>query len=651
MDAAAPRPPDALFLQFQEAVAGRYSLERELGRGGMGVVYLAREVRLDRPVAIKLLPPRLARDPALRERFLREARTAAKLSHPHIVPIHAVDEAREFVFFAMAYVDGETLTDRVRRRGPVSPPEATRILREVAWALGYAHAQGVVHRDVKPDNILLEAGTGRALVADFGIAAIVREASGVDGGPVAGTPEFMSPEQALGETVDGRSDLYALGAVGYFAVSARFPFHAATPTEVLAKQITEAPQPLAAVADGVPRRLGQVIEQCLEKERDARPESAAAVADRLGVALEQRRELPVALRVFVKRGSRLSGAGTALYLAFGLPFLLFVAFGLAPPGLEGTFVFTAFVKGLTIVPFAVLVWRARRLLASGFDHQDLGPAFRRELEQGHEERLFEYGRTRPLLERIMGALTALSAAGGAVSALILGLFPSSWTSVGSWLSPLFAISMFGLGVCGLSWVYLLNRRVDLDTRIWSWLWTGRVGKLLFRLARLLVPARALPAAATHRATELALGLAAEKLFDQLPRETRRHLRDLPATVHRLEADAQRMRTRLEQLNDAIGFDGREGDGGRGTGDGAARDRRDAMLADLRAERDAVQRRLGDVVAALEAIRLNLLKLHAGSSTVQSLTTDLGLAREVSQEIDRVLAAGGEVEAALRPTPP
>ena len=210
-------PSDRLFIDFQSALAGRYSLERELGRGGMGVVYLAREVRLDRPVAIKLLPPSKTVDPKLRERFLREARTAAKLSHPNIIPIHAVEEIGEFVFFAMAYVDGETLTERVRRRGPMAPSEGARVLRDVAWALAYAHGQGVIHRDVKPDNILLEA-TGRVLVADFGIAGIVVGAGGLVEGEIVGTPEFMSPEQALGEAIDARSDLYSLGIVGYFTL-------------------------------------------------------------------------------------------------------------------------------------------------------------------------------------------------------------------------------------------------------------------------------------------------------------------------------------------------------------------------------------------------------------------------------------------------
>ncbi|HEX6313834.1 MAG TPA: serine/threonine-protein kinase, partial [Gemmatimonadaceae bacterium] len=160
--------PDPVFIAFQSAVAGRYSIDRELGRGGMGIVYLAHEVHLDRLVAIKLLPPERASNPALRERFLREARLAAKLSHPNIIPIHSVAESGEFVYYVMAFVDGETMAERVRTRGPLAGAEGARVLREVCWALSHAHAQGLVHRDVKPDNILLEAGSGRALVADFG---------------------------------------------------------------------------------------------------------------------------------------------------------------------------------------------------------------------------------------------------------------------------------------------------------------------------------------------------------------------------------------------------------------------------------------------------------------------------------------------------
>ena len=216
------------FIALQEALAGRYSLQRELGRGGMGVVYLAHEVALDRPVALKLLPRPMAVDSTLRERFTREARTAAKLSQPNIVPIHAVDEVHDFVFFTMAYVEGETLGSVIRHGGPLQPCEAARILREVAWALAYAHGQGVIHRDIKPDNILLEAGSRRALVTDFGIA-YRRERPGItERGEVLGTAEFMSPEQASGETVDERSDIYSLGVVGYYALSGRLPFEGDT---------------------------------------------------------------------------------------------------------------------------------------------------------------------------------------------------------------------------------------------------------------------------------------------------------------------------------------------------------------------------------------------------------------------------------------
>src|SRR3954470_14037743 len=223
-NAASSTTADPLFLSLQEALAGHYALERELGRGGMAVVYLARDVRLDRPVAIKLLPPDLAAHDKLRARFMREARTAARLSHPHIVPIHAVDEVRGYVFYVMSYVDGETLAERVANRGPLPPRETSRMLQEVAGALAAAHGQGVVHRDVKPANILLERASGRAMVTDFGIARLAAATGETAIGELLGTPEYMSPEQAAGEAVDARSDIYSLGVVGFYMVSGRLPF-------------------------------------------------------------------------------------------------------------------------------------------------------------------------------------------------------------------------------------------------------------------------------------------------------------------------------------------------------------------------------------------------------------------------------------------
>src|SRR2546425_9001010 len=204
---------------LERVLGGRYVLERRLGRGGMGLVYLAGDPRLAGRVAIKVLSPDRAVQPAARERFLREARTAAGLSHPNIVPIFAVDEAATLVFFVMAYVEGETLGQRIRTRGPLPPAEVARVLKQVARALAYAHDHGVVHRDVKPDNILLENPTGRVLVTDFGIARV--GAGGGTTGPreVVGTAEFMSPEQASGGGGDRRSDLYFLRGGAYYALS------------------------------------------------------------------------------------------------------------------------------------------------------------------------------------------------------------------------------------------------------------------------------------------------------------------------------------------------------------------------------------------------------------------------------------------------
>src|SRR2546422_3629039 len=206
---------------LQRALGGRYVLERRLGRGGMGLVYLAREPRLARRVAIKVLSPDRAVQPAARERFLREARTAAGLSHPNIVPIFAVDEAATLVFFVMAYVEGETLGQRIRTRGPLPPAEVARVLKQVARALAYAHDHGVVHRDVKPDNILLENPTGRVLVTDFGIARV--GAGGGTPGPreVVGTAGVMSPEQASGGGGGRRCGLFFLCGGGYIAPSGR----------------------------------------------------------------------------------------------------------------------------------------------------------------------------------------------------------------------------------------------------------------------------------------------------------------------------------------------------------------------------------------------------------------------------------------------
>lgn len=280
-----PLPFDADLPGLRAALDGQYALVRELGRGGMGIVLEARDLKLDRRVALKVLPRALATQPATRERFLREARLAAQLSHPHVVPIFRADELGGFAFFAMGLVEGESLGARVAARGPLPAPEAVRYLREAAWALAYAHARGVVHRDVKPENLLVERASGRVLVTDFGIARSEEASRLTQTGHVMGSVHWMSPEQGAGDALDGRSDVYALGAVGFFLLSGRPPFEHESAAAILVARATKDAPALASVAPGVPAALARVIDRCLMRDPSLRPSTGEALADDLAAAL------------------------------------------------------------------------------------------------------------------------------------------------------------------------------------------------------------------------------------------------------------------------------------------------------------------------------------------------------------------------------
>ena len=267
------------------AFAGAYTIECEIGRGGMGVVYRAHDEKLKRTVAVKVLPPELAYRRDIRARFVREAETAARLSHPNIVPIHSVGEADDLVYFVMGYIDGESLAVRIKRRGRLSMEEARRIMRETSDALSAAHQQGVIHRDVKPDNILLEGTRGRVMVTDFGIAKALSAEGGTltDTGIAIGTPAFMSPEQAAGERViDGRSDLYSLGVVAYQMLTGELPFRSPTVPGLLMQQIGTPATPVDQLRPDTPRDLALTVMRCLEKD----PEDRWPTADALRRALE-----------------------------------------------------------------------------------------------------------------------------------------------------------------------------------------------------------------------------------------------------------------------------------------------------------------------------------------------------------------------------
>jgi serine/threonine-protein kinase len=277
-----------------KALAGQYEVERELGRGGMGVVYRARDVRLDRPVAIKVLPPHVAALPDFRARFLREARTAANLTHPNIVPVHRADEAGDVVFFVMALVDGDSLAELIRTRGALPAAEVVPWLCEVARALAYAHGRGVVHRDIKPENILIDGERRCAMVTDFGLARLAEASPLTMTGQVLGTVHYMSPEQVSGESLDGRSDLYSLGVVAYQALSGRLPFHADNASAVLVAHVTKAAAPLASVSD-VAEPLAAVVDACLAKDPRARYSTGEELARALESALTMGRAAPPVL--------------------------------------------------------------------------------------------------------------------------------------------------------------------------------------------------------------------------------------------------------------------------------------------------------------------------------------------------------------------
>jgi serine/threonine-protein kinase len=261
-------PEQDLLARVAHAVEPVYDIERELGRGGSGIVYRAMDRRLKRSVALKILPPDLAFRSDVRERFLREAETAASLNHPNIVPIFSVDEREGLAWFAMALVEGESIGERVRRTGAASYSEVRRMLREVGDALAYAHARGVVHRDIKPDNILLDAQTGRALVTDFGIARAMTDESRLTAtGTAIGTPAYMSPEQCAGDRqLDGRSDLYSLGAVAYYMITGQPVFDGPSTPVIMMKHVTERPVSITRYRHDVPPDLDAIVMKLLEKD-------------------------------------------------------------------------------------------------------------------------------------------------------------------------------------------------------------------------------------------------------------------------------------------------------------------------------------------------------------------------------------------------
>ena len=346
--------------RLQSAVGDEFTVGPLLGEGGFAAVFRCREASLGRDVAIKVLDLDRSTDPSLAERFVREAQLIAQLEHPGIVPIHKVGRKKGVLYIVMRCVDGPSLRQLLAQEKRLSVGDAARIARQVADALAYAHSEGIVHRDIKPDNILIDHKTGVVLVTDFGIAKAAAQAAKTSGpltteGMVIGTPQYMSPEQAAGDPVDGRSDIYSLGVVLYQMLVGEPPFDGESSASVLAKQLTAPPPPLRRSRGDIPAELAGIVERTLEKDPAARYQSAAELSRALVGAL------PTAARDQVKAPGR--------FLHVAKRTLIGVSVG-------GCLLTVAFVAGVVVMGWAVS-GRLPRLVASAPISDQLAQELRR----------------------------------------------------------------------------------------------------------------------------------------------------------------------------------------------------------------------------------------------------------------------------------
>jgi len=605
----------ALAARLAQALGSAYTLEGEIGRGGMGVVFNARDERLKRRVAVKVLPPELAFREEIRLRFVREAETAARLSHPHIVPIHSVGEGPDgLVYFVMAYVDGESLGAKLKRRGRLPPDEARRIMLETADALGAAHALGIIHRDVKPDNILLEGSRGRVVVTDFGIAKALSSTTGsatlTATGVAIGTPHYMSPEQAAGDReIDGRSDIYSLGVVAFQTLAGELPFQAPTVPGILVKQITERAPLVTDKRPDVPEDLAACVMRSLEKD----PEDRWPTADALRRALEAR-----SATMYQPRRPSLSRAGRPRPPAAREP----------PPGRQ---------TGSD---------GAARRLERMRERPQLAPSGEPEIVRELRSRLVTWA-------SVCGSLFMINVA--------TGPHRPSWSLfvAGVWAGTVLLPRVVRLWHAGYSWRDVLARPPAPDA----------IGARLAAGGRRPVE---LPRATTdefgHETESIQQARSDRKailrIVDRLPKSERKLLPDIVVTADALLNRAEELARMLQAMSGSVDQGAlrrleEKIEATKRQPDGVERDRQVSLLhrqrqtlTDLLTRRQLVGDQLESCVLAMQNVRFDLLRLRSAGVAValDDLTRATQQARALSRDVDHVIAAAGEIKQALGEQP-
>ncbi len=615
----------ALVTRLSQALGSSYTLEGEIGRGGMGVVFNARDERLKRQVAVKVLPPELAFREEIRLRFVREAETAARLSHPHIVPIYSVGESPDgLVYFVMAYVDGESLGAKLKRRGRLPPDESRRIMQETADALGAAHAFGIIHRDVKPDNILLEGSRGRVVVTDFGIAKALSSTTGgatlTATGVAIGTPHYMSPEQAAGDReIDGRSDIYSLGVVAYQMLAGELPFQAPTVPGILMKHITERAPLVTDRRPEVPEDLAACVMRSLEKD----PEDRWPTADALRRALEAR-------SATMHRPRRSSAPSPSRGVRAPAP--------LAPPPLRGR---GAGGAGGAGAAGRALDQRAQRVDRMR-DRPRLAPSGEPEIVRELRSRFVTWA-------SVCGSLFIIDVATGNHTPGWSLFVAAIWG--GTALVPRY----IRLWHAGYSWrdVFARPPAPDaIEARL------AAVGSRPVDLPRATTDefgghAEPIQQARSDRKAIL-------RIVDRLPKSERKLLPDVVATADALLNRAEELartlhamsgsvdRGALARLEEKIQATKHQADSTERNRQAGLLERQRQALTDLLTRRQLVADQLESCVLAMQNVRFDLLRLRSAGVAValDDLTRATQQARALSRDVDHVIAAAGEIKAAL-----